>query len=85
MAISPLEARATDAQLLETQVVEHNVVACLQRKPKGNLEFVEDNLMPEDVSIVLRIVAERFRRMGWHVAADLDAGRLIFNDATPEF
>lgn len=53
--------------------------------PKLSLFVPFDRLDKEDASLILLIVAERFRRLGWHVAVDLEAGRLIFNDATPEF
>lgn len=91
MAISPLEARATEAQLLEADKLEQEMEASLREphpaanaNPDGTrrvgLEFVS-SCHP---NIVLCIVAERFRRLGWHVAVD-PTGRLTFNDATPEF
>lgn len=81
MAISPLEARATDVQLNLAYAVEKGVESHLRRNPS------EPYLLGggEDAGVIGRLVAERFRRLGWHVAVDLEAGRLIFNDATPEF
>lgn len=88
MAISPLETRANLAQLADADTLEQNVNGFLRRKPmdsrtKRGFEFIPDR--PRPANIVLSIVAERFRRVDWHVETDFDAGRLTFNDATPEF
>ena len=81
MAISPLEARATGAQLDLACVVETCVERHLRHSPSEPYQLDGG----EDVGVVGRLVAERFRRMGWHVTVDIEARRLIFNDATPEF
>ena len=86
MAISPLEARVAKAQLREADGLEENVEDFLRNWPEEartnrGLEFAFGDCCLEIVNIVI----ERFRRTGWHVVADLDTGRLIFNDATPEF
>lgn len=87
MAISPLEALATEVQLLEAGAVERLAENHLRLHPSDPVFEVGTGFggREKDVSIILRIVAKRFRRLDWHVTVDIEAKRLIFNDATPEF
>ena len=82
MAISPLEARATESQLLEAHALEQELEGHLRNHDRPDygrsLEFVSSH-----PRIVLCIVAERFRRTGWHVVVGPQL-QLTFNDASPE-